>query len=173
MEIKTKRLTIRPLREQDWQSIQAIWEDFGHSAYAQYDVPHKSEEADIRAMLVRWEAANRGMDHLFFAVCLAGNVIGYIDFHRIDRGYDSGYCFHSRAHGHGYARESYLALAAYLKRCGAERLTAGTALENLPSVRLLTSLGFCQTGTEKVSFYKDPQGNDIFFDGGLYELSLI
>lgn len=24
--------------------------------------------------------------------------------------------------------------------------------------------------TEKVSFYKDEQGKDIYFDGGLYEL---
>ena len=32
------------------------------------------------------------------------------------------------------------------------------------------SLGFNQAGTEKVSFYKDDDGNNIIFDGGVYEL---
>ena len=37
-------------------------------------------------------------------------------------------------------------------------------------VPLLNSLGFKQIGEEKVSFYKDEDGNDIYFDGGLFEL---
>jgi RimJ/RimL family protein N-acetyltransferase len=32
--------------------------------------------------------------------------------------------------------------------------TAGTALDNIPSVALLKSLGFTLIATEKVSFYK-------------------
>ena len=45
-------------------------------------------------------------------------------------------------------------------------------MNNTPSVRLLTSLGFRQIGTETVSFYKDSAGNDITFEGGNYELLL-
>ncbi len=45
-------------------------------------------------------------------------------------------------------------------------------MNNTPSVRLLASLGFRQTGTEKVSFCKDVEGNDITFEGGNYELPL-
>ena len=48
-------------------------------------------------------------------------------------------------------------------------MVSGTALDNVPSVRLLLSLGFRQTGTEKVSFYKDKDGKAIFFDGGIFE----
>lgn len=48
----------------------------------------------------------------------------------------------------------------------------GTAIDNTPSVRLLSSLGFRLTREEKVSFYKDHAGNDIVFDGGVYERTL-
>ena len=50
-------------------------------------------------------------------------------------------------------------------------ITAGTAINNKPSVSLLKALGFKQVGTEKVSFYKDSEGNDIVFDGGIFELT--
>ena len=43
---------------------------------------------------------------------------------------------------------------------------------NLPSVKLLKSLGFELVDTEKVSFYKDDEGNDIIFDGGIFELNV-
>jgi len=39
-------------------------------------------------------------------------------------------------------------------------------------VKLLHAVGFRQTGTEKVSFYKDEEGNAIYFDGGIYELDM-
>ena len=60
----------------------------------------------------------------------------------------------------------------YIKSLGATKLTAGTAINNTPSVRLLTSLGFKLVRMEKVSFYKDEYGKDIVFDGGIYEIAL-
>ena len=42
----------------------------------------------------------------------------------------------------------------------------------MPSAALLKSLGFELIETEKVSFYKDDSGNDIVFDGGVFELDL-
>ena len=83
-----------------------------------------------------------------------------------------GYCYHAAYHGKGYAKESHLALIDYMRELGIKRLTAGTALNNIPSVALLQSLGFELIETEKVSFYKDADGNDIVFDGGIFELVL-
>lgn len=55
---------------------------------------------------------------------------------------------------------------------GGYRLTAGTALQNEPSVTFLKALGFSLTETEKVSFYKDEHGEDVVFDGGIFALLL-
>ena len=66
-----------------------------------------------------------------------------------------------------------MALFDYLCTIGITKFTAGTAMNNTPSVSLLKSLGFVLVGTEKVSFYKDAQGNDIVFEGGIFELNTV
>jgi len=59
-----------------------------------------------------------------------------------------------------------------MRELGIKRLTAGTAINNAPSVALLKSLGFRLIETENVSFYKDADGNDVVFEGGIFELVL-
>lgn len=173
MQLKTERLTIRRIAEEDWESIQRIWEDFSSSEYAQYDTPHDTDAEAVRARIGKWAKHNTGTDHMFFAVCLDNILIGYIAFNVRESSHEIGYCFHSDYHGYGYAKESHMALFDYLSTLGITKFTAGTALHNFPSVSLLKSLGFSLTGTENVSFYKDAQGNDIIFEGGIFELSTL
>ena len=170
MLLKTKRLTIRHIVADDWKSIRDIWVDFNSSEYAKYDTPHITEDANVQARIAKWAAANSGTEHMFFAICLDETVIGYIAFNIRENGYEIGYCFHSAYHGKGYAKESHLALFDYLKTLGITRFSSGTALNNTPSVKLLTSLGFPLVGQEKVSFYKDAEGNNIVFDDGIFEM---
>lgn len=169
MLLKTERLTIRPIVAEDWKSVRDIWVDFHGSAYAQYDKPHCTDDEDVQPRIAKWAAANGGTEHMFFAICLHEALIGYVAFNIRENGYEIGYCFHSAHHGKRYAGESLLALFAYLRTLGITNFFAGTALCNTPSVKLLTSLGFRLVKQEKVSFYKDAAGNDIFFDGGIFE----
>ena len=170
MLLKTERLAIRHIVADDWKSIRDIWVDFNSSEYAQYDTPHITEDANVQARIAKWAAANSGTEHMFFAICLDENVIGYIAFNIRESGYEIGYCFHSAYHGKGYAKESHLALFDYLRTLSITKFSAGTAINNTPSVKLLTSLGFKLVAQEKVSFYKDAEGNDIVFDGGIFEM---
>ena len=172
MIIRTERLLIRPIIKNDWKAVGTIWKDFHKSPYAEFDMPHNLNEEDLRNRIEKWEKANAGTDHMFFAVCLQETVIGYIAFNKRPDSYEIGYCFHSDYSGKGYAKESHAALFSYIKNLGIQRLSARTAIRNLPSVALLKSLGFCQTGLEEVSFYKDGAGRDIFFEGGIFNLNL-
>lgn len=172
MTIKTQRLLIRPIVEADWRAVKAIWLDFNKSQYAQYDMPHNTEDEDVRRRMARWEKANAGTEHMFFAVCLHEAAIGYIAFNKRPESYEIGYCFHGGYAGKGYAQESHSALFEHVRDMGIKRLSARTAMRNLPSVALLKALGFRRTGREKVSFYKDSEGKDIVFDGGIFELNL-
>ena len=106
---------------------------------------------------------------MYFCVMLHEAVIGTLEAHDMGCGIEIGYCFHSAYHGFGYAGESCAALMAYFRTRGAKRFTAGTELQNTPSVRLLYALGFAKVGEERLSFYKDERGNDIEFDGGIFE----
>ena len=170
MLLKTERLTIRHIVTDDWKHIKNIWVDFNASQYAQYDKLHITDDADVQPRIAKWAAANSGTDHMFFAVCLYETVIGYIAFNIRENGHEIGYCFHSAYHRKGYAKESHLALFGYMKTLGITKFSAGTALNNAPSVKLLTSLGFKLVAQEKVSFYKDAMGNDIVFNGGIFEM---
>ena len=172
MYLNTDRLHIRSIAEDDWRDVLDIWRDFTSSQYAQYDMPHDTKEDAVRERIAKWAQFSESKEHVFFAVCLNETVIGYAVFHIRSEGYEIGYCFHSRYHGKGYAQESLSALIAHMRGLGAARFSAGTALANLPSVKLLASLGFELVGEEKVSFYKDAQGKDIVFDGGVFELNL-
>ena len=170
--IETERLTIRHIVADDWKRIKEIWVDFNTSALSQYDMPHITDDDDAQPRITKWAGANSGTEHMFFAICLGDIVIGYSAFNIRENGHEIGYCFHSAYHGNGYAKESHLALIDYMRELGIKRLTAGTALNNTPSVSLLKSLGFELIETEKVSFYKDAGSNDIVFDGGVFELML-
>lgn len=169
MLLQTERLTIRRVAAEDWSDIKQIWLSFQTSAFARYDLPHSTDDGDVRPRIAKWAACGSGMEHMFFAVCLQKRVIGYIAFNQRERGYEIGYCFHSDFHGKGFAKESHLALFAHLNSLGITVFSARTALANTPSVALLRSLGFRQTGVEKVSFYKDENGSDIVFEGGIFE----
>ena len=171
MNITTERLIIRRINAEDWESMKRIWDDQKRSQFACFDKPKDTNPDDVRKRIEKWASCADSLEHMFFAVCLDGNLIGYVAFNSRENGYETGYCFHSDYQGKGYAKESLLALiyAIHNIRPGAV-ITAGTAIENIPSIRLLLSLGFHQTGTEKVSFYKDSEGKPIYFDGGIFEL---
>ncbi len=171
MHLETDRLTIRRITADEWPSIKEIWVDFNASSMSQYDRPHNTSDEDVRCRMARWAAVNDGTEHMFFAICLGDVMIGYSAFHHRADEYEIGYCFHSAYHGRGYAKESHLALFRYLRTMGITRFVAGTAMKNVPSVSLLRSLGFTQVGTESVSFYKDAQGHDVVFEGGIFALN--
>ena len=170
MQIITGRLLIRPIVEADWPAVGAIWGALAPLPMAQYDKPHPTDPDTIRARVVRWaDFTARGTEHMFFAVCLEQAVIGYFAFNARETGHEVGYSFHPSCHGKGYAREALAAILQHLRSLGFTHFCAGSALNNSPSVHLLESQGFRLVGTEKVSFYQDALGNDIFFDGGIFE----
>lgn len=172
VQLKTDRLLIRPIVENDWRAIRDVWRDFSASEYAQYDMPHDTEDEAVRQRMIKW-VQHSGWEHMFFAICLNKEVIGYIAFNIREIGYEIGYCFHSAYQGKGYARESLSALLHHLHTLGITSFSAGTALRNKPSVALLAALGFKLDATENVSFYTDNQGRPIIFEGGIFKKTMV
>lgn len=172
MRISTSRLTLRTVEAEDWEAIRAIWQSVQDSPCARYDRPHSTEPDVVRSQIARWAEASRGREHMFFSVCLGEQVIGYYSCNRRPDGYELGYCFHADFHGRGYGKESLAALLHHLKGLGIAQVTVGTALDNTPSVALLRTLGFRLRETESVSFYKAPDGKDITFQGGIFQLDM-
>lgn len=165
MRLETSRLYIRRLLETDWREMKTIFTDFNNSQYAVYDAPLPTEEKEVRALTGKFAESN-----MFFAVFQKGasDMLGYVCFHKEGDNYDLGYCFHSAYHSKGYAYESTKALIEFfVAECGAAGFTAGTAIDNIPSCRLLEKLGFVCVSTETVSF-----DNVFSFQGGNFELKV-
>ncbi len=138
MQCKTERCLIRELVPDDWKSMQKIAVDFRKSKYAVYDMPLPVEDAEIIARTKQF-----AQTQMFYAVLLYDMMIGYICFHEDHGMYDLGYCFHSDYQGKGYAFESCCAMMNYIfHERSINIFTAGTALENKPSCKLLEKLGF-------------------------------
>ena len=165
MRLETSRLFIRHLNESDWQEMKNIFIDFNNSKYAVYDRPLPTEDGETKALTKRFADSN-----LFFAVLLreSSNMIGYVCFHKDGDKYDLGYCFHSAYHSNGYAYESANTLVKHFAdEYGATQFTAGTAIDNIPSCKLLEKLGFVCVSTETVSF-----DNAFSFQGGNFLLNI-
>lgn len=171
--LQTDRLLIRLIEAADWPAVGDIWAALAPLPNAQYDKPHPTDPETIRARVARWaDFTRKGTEHIFFAVCLESRVIGYFAFNQRETGHEVGYSFHPAYHGKGYAKEALSAILGHLHRQGFTQFSAGCALNNTPSMRLLESLGFRLIGTEQVSFYQDEHGEDIVFEGGIFALEL-
>lgn len=171
--IRTGRLVLRRVAAQDWRDMQAIWESNKRTEYAQYDMPVNTADNAVQQRIGKWASACDSREHLFFSICLNGLVIGYCAFNARPDSFEAGYCFHADYRRKGYAKESFSALLAWLRAEKiTDKITARTALDNFPSVALLSSLGFRKIGTEQVSFYHEEDGTPIYFEGGIFELNI-
>lgn len=168
--IQTSSLTIRRVKTSDWKDVKEIWAKVAKTEYAQYDNPKDTSDEAVEKRIKKWDSFSDSNEHMFFAVCHERKVIGYVAFNKRDTGYEIGYCFNPDYHRKGYAKESITKLINELHKKGINHFTAGTAINNIPSVKLLYSLNFKLVSTEQVSFYKDNLGNDIYFEGGNFEL---
>ena len=159
MKIITQRLLIRLFEFDDWRMLQKIAMEFQASEYRYYDreIPTQTDKIQSIARYCAY------CGH-WFSVELDGEMIGYICLSGEDDSLELGYGFHSSAHGKGYASESITALLELLESIGAAaQFTAGTALDNAPSVRLLKRLGFEQVREEEVCFYEGHPFRGGFF----------
>ena len=149
MYLLTNRLIIRPMEPSDWRVVQRISADFSVSPYRYFD--HAFSLCDEAMQRL---TANFAKSGLFFSVLLNSEMIGYVCFHDDGGVYNLGFSFLSAYHGKGYAYEACTALLDYFARQGIKRFTAGTALDNAPSVRLLEKLGFTFVSKEELEFHK-------------------
>jgi RimJ/RimL family protein N-acetyltransferase len=96
-----------------------------------------------------------------FVVERDGEVIGKAGFWRLP---EIGYIFHPDHWGRGYARESLTALIdRAFQRFDMAALTADVDPRNAASLKLLTKLGFVETGRKKATWLIDDRWCDSVY----------
>ncbi|HBL84688.1 MAG: hypothetical protein A2Y17_11180 [Clostridiales bacterium GWF2_38_85] len=176
IELKTERLIIRNFVSDDWKSYKFVKElkDFfiakESSPYAVYDSRWPTDDDSILKM-AEWMPQHN--HHL--AICLPSDntFIGYIFHMDGDNGLGIGYAIHSAYQNNGYGTEAVRGFIDYaFHNMGAKCVLAGTANNNIPSVRLLEKLNFKKVNEHAQSHRQDKQGNPINFIESLYTYSL-
>lgn len=152
ISIETERLNIRYVVDSDWRDMHKLFVDFSGSPYVHFDREKPTDKAGAK-----YRTELYADSRIFYAISLkeSGEVFAYVCVHDDGDSHDVGYCFRSDYHGKGYAREAVGALIKYYAdNFGVKTFTAGTAIDNEPSVRLLTRLGFELVSTEANSFFE-------------------
>ena len=167
--IDTERLSIRYVIDEDWEDMLKLFTDFSNSPYVYLDLPKPLDEEGAIYRTQRYADSR-----IFYAVSLKDEeeVFAYICIHDDGPSHDVGYCFRSDYHGKGYATEALTALLRfYAEHYDVKKFTAGTGMENAPSVNLLTRLGFELVSTEPNSFFEGhtfESGNFVLDASKLY-----
>ncbi len=148
--LKTNRLRIQPLSKEDAAEFATYRSDPEIARYQTWDSPYTQAQA---LELIESQA---GLDlppngewlQLGIHLNESGELIGDLALHALDAAepsFEIGYTIAKRFQGQGYAKEAASALIEYLMReVGSKRFIATPDRRNLPSIRLLQSLGFTQ-----------------------------
>lgn len=141
MELRTERLLLRPARADDLEAMHAILSDPRAMAYWS-STPH--EQIDQTRDWLASMLAIRPGEGEDFIVEHEGQLIGKAGLWRFP---EIGYILHPDHWGHGFAGE---ALSVVLDRAfdvhGLPKVVADVDPRNTGSLKLLTGLGFHETG---------------------------
>ena len=146
MQIRTQRLSLRPLEPADAASIRALAGDFDVARMTGM-IPHPYSERDALAWIDR---AGQGDEGVVFAVARDGALIGCSGYMPMDAEHaEVGYWIGKPFWGEGFATEAVRAVVAHaFDAHGFAYVKAGHFVDNARSQRVLGKLGFSPDGDE-------------------------
>ena len=151
-ELRTERLILRKLREEDAQRIFDFWAADPEVTKFLTWPPHQSVEV-TKAVMARWMEEYARPDCYRYGIELkeTGELIGMIDVVHFTDGLPViGYCSGRPAWGHGYMTEALKAVCAALFADGRPAILIEALCENIGSNRVIQKAGFRQTGTREI-----------------------
>ena len=146
MQIRTQRLSLRPLEPADAESIRALAGDFDVARMTGM-IPHPYSERDALAWIDR---AGQGDEGVVFAVARDGALIGCSGYMPMDAEHaEVGYWIGKPFWGEGFATEAVRAVVAHAFDAHSfAYVKAGHFVDNPRSQRVLGKLGFSPDGEE-------------------------
>ena len=124
LEIKTNRLTLRPLSTKDLSTTHKYASDLDVTKYMYYLPNLKIEEslAFLHDVEIEWRKDKP--EFYEFAICLDGRHIGAVSLYHIeDDRYELGWILDKQYQGYGYATEAAQQLVQLAKTLGSQFLT--------------------------------------------------
>lgn len=143
MKIESDRLIIRSFRLDDIPDYHRIVSDPRVTRFLRNSSPHSYEEAEQYVQKTIEEERRTGIARYAVERKDEGKLIGFCGFADIDEQIDFGWRYESACWGRGYGTEAALAVLNYgVSVLRLKRIVAGTAVENVASLRIIEKLGF-------------------------------
>lgn len=164
--IETDRLTLRELRQSDFDAVHEYASDPLVTRYTSFGPNTPEETRDFLTRSIEAIAAVPRRVYTFAAIERAsGSLIGSCGLQACDgtaQHYAFGYCFNRNAWRQGFGKEAAGAVAQFgFGRLDAHRLMAHVFAGNEASVRILEGLGFRREGLALQSLYLRKSWHDI------------
>ena len=158
LELKTDRLTLRPLSTSDLYTTHKYATDLDVTKYMIHLPNHSIEETLEFLQYCEKEWQKEIITDYEFAICLNGNHIGAISLSQLDGAcYELGWVLQKPYHGNGYATEAARELVRFAKSLGAQKLIAHCDTRNVASRRVMEKLGM-EVVIEQDRQYLDERG---------------
>ena len=156
--IRTDRLTISDITEKDKDLYAKIYLDDELNKWWGYDYREdlKGEEPTPEYFYSFQKKLKEIKEEYLFIVRLNDIMIGELVLHNFgdDQSVEMGFRFFREYQGKGYAKESALALKEYVKNTlNALKIKSRCFKENIPSKRLILSLGLEQVSEDSTHYY--------------------
>lgn len=155
--LTTKRLCLRQFERRDLADLHACLGDPVAMRY--WNTPLSKTSTDTENALAWLAKTTSPYDHLAWAVCKRSNdrCIGMVNYHRRDtrnRRLQLGYIIAPKHQRNGFATEAIRAVLNYCaEQLNIHRVEALIHPDNLASLRLAESLGFCCEGGPLVDYW--------------------
>ncbi len=164
-EIVGERVALRSYESADLDFCTGMWLDPENGRYLSDPTAEYVDEAYRKALNAMQESEDGY--YLIAEKKDTGEAIGTCCAFPDSEGktYDIGYCVHMSCWKQGYGTEIVRLLTSWIRKQGAERVTAEAAVENVGSCRLLESCGFT---VQKESEFKK-YGMDRKFKSYVYQ----
>ncbi len=167
--ISTKRLFIRFAKSDDIDDIYEYMSNDEVMKYERENYPTKDSYAEVLDYFEKHQ--------LLYSIIIKGTnkVIGHIYLGKanpeINNEYNLGYIMNPLFQRQGYCKEAARAVVDYaFSSLKANRVTASCNPENIPSWKVMESIGLKKEGFFKKRFYirDDDKGNPIYTDEVIY-----
>lgn len=164
-EIRTRRLLLRPFREEDYDDLFEFLSQLENDEFEGYPgITYENGREQLKRRVGSEE---------FFAVELVGSgeVIGNVYCGKRDfEAREVGYIIHKDYRRNGYAREALSAVVSHAFRTGAHRVFAECDPRNTASWRLLEKAGLKREAhfRKNIWFRKDENGAPVRKDTFVY-----
>lgn len=157
IKIKTQRLTVEDISDSAKKEYFELYTDDDLNKWWGYDYREDLGDNEISPdyFIAFMNGLKQKQEEYSFAVTLNGKMIGELVAHNFGfyGDVEIGFRFFKEYQGKGYAKESASGLIEYLKTLGAKTIKSRCYKENIPSRRLIESLGLTLTHQTETHYF--------------------